>query len=132
MFGSNRACARRVKRTVGARRAKKRDLLTVSRQRALQPPVCFVPLRLTVDASGRIRQRLEPLGGDFPRAVLAHSVAAFRGSSPCVLRLDRILVENAMDRVGGGSGFFDLSLVRSPESFTHELPPPSIVLRCRR
>ncbi len=36
-----------------------------------------------------------------------------------MLRLDRILVENAMDRVGGGSVRNDLSLVRSAESFAH-------------
>src|SRR5258706_12667448 len=103
----------------------------VSRQRALQPPVCFVPLRLAIDASGRIRQRLEALGGDFPRAVLACSVAAFGDASPRMLRLDRILIENAMDRFSGGSVRDDLSLVRSPESFTHDLPAPSIVPRSR-
>src|SRR5467141_3376917 len=82
-------------------------------------PVCLVPLRLTVDAAGRIRQRLEALRGDFLRAVLANSIAAFGDASPRVLRLDRVLVEDAMDRVGGGSVRDDLSLVRSPESFAH-------------
>src|SRR5260370_4814002 len=84
-----------------------------------------------VDAVCCIRERLEALGGDFPRAVLAHSVAAFGDACARMLRLDRILVEDAMDRVGGGSVRNDLSLVRSPESFTHELPAPSIVPRSR-
>src|SRR5260370_27656863 len=90
-----------------------------------------MPSRLAVHASCRIGERLEALGGDFPRAVLAHSVAAFGDACARMLRLDRILVEDAMDRVGGGSVRYDLSLVRSPESFTHELPAPSIVLRWR-
>src|SRR5258706_9714169 len=103
----------------------------VSRRRAVQAAVGFVPLRLAIDATGRIRERLEALGGDFPGAVLAYSVAAFGDARPRMLRLDRILVENAMDRFSGGSVRDDLSLVRPPESFTHELPAPSIVLRSR-
>src|SRR4029077_5199150 len=85
----------------------------------LKPPVRFVPLRLAVDASGRIRQRLEPLRRDLSRAVLANAVAAFGDPSPRMLGLDRVLVENAMNLVGGGPVSLHLGVVGASESLAH-------------